>query len=102
MLQSFIEKNPDDPFPRYTLALECVNNLADYDRAGTLFAGLVADKPEYIATYLMYGNLLTQHVGQVEKARGIFTQGIEAARRAGDGHAASELKAALAELPESA
>ena len=102
MLETFIETNPADPFPRYSLALECMSNLGDYERAQALFGSLVTEHPSYVATYLMYGNLLTQHLGEPEKAREILAHGIDVAREAGDSHAASELTAALAELGKSA
>ena len=101
MLETFIEQNPTDPFPRYSLALECMNNLGDSVRAAKLFDELTVSSPDYVATYLMYGNLLAGSLGEVGKAKQIYKRGIEVAQAAGDGHAASEIQAALADLPDS-
>jgi hypothetical protein len=45
----------------------------------------------------MFGNLL-QAAGDPERARAIYEQGMEAARRAGNEHALGELQSARAEL----
>lgn len=96
MLKDFVAQNPGDPFPRYGLAMEH-KSRGDLEAARGEFAELIERAPDYVATYLMYGNLLDE-LGEVDAARAIYTRGVEAARRAGDGHAASELTAALAEL----
>ena len=101
MLEQFVKQNPSDPFPRYSLALECMNNLGDLERAAELFAELTTNSPDYVATYLMYGGL-QRRTGELDLARHTFEAGIAAANRAGDGHASSELQAALAELDETA
>lgn len=98
-LKQFVEQNPDDPFPRYGLAMELVNR-GEREAARDAFEDLVKRSPGYVATYLMYGNLLVD-LGEPEKAAAIYRAGIDAARSAGDSHAASELAGALAELGES-
>lgn len=96
MLKDFVAQNPDDPFPRYGLAMEH-KSRGDLDAARAEFAELLERSPDYVATYLMYGNLLDE-LGEVDRAREIYSRGVEVARAAGDGHAASELTGALAEL----
>ena len=98
-LEKFVEQNPDDPFPRYGLAME-LTQRGDREAAREAFAELVKRSPGYVATYLMYGNLLVD-LGEAQRAAEIYRRGIEVARQAGDGHAASELSAALAALGES-
>ena len=96
MLEDFIAGQPDDPFPRYGLAMEH-KNRGDLAAARGVFAELVDKFPDYVATYLMYGNTLAE-LGEAEQATGIYKAGLEVANKAGDGHTASELQAALAEL----
>ncbi len=97
MLQKMVETRPDDPFPRYGLAMELrkAGRLVDARR---VFEELVERHPGYVAAYLMFGNLLAE-LGEQDAAATIYTRGIEAARQAGDAHAASELEAARAGLP---
>ena len=96
MLKQFVEQNPTDPFPRYGLAME-LKSRGELEAARAEFATLIERASDYVATYLMYGNLLAE-LGEPEEAGAIYRRGIEVARQAGDGHAASELSAALAEL----
>ncbi|MCR9161965.1 MAG: tetratricopeptide repeat protein [Nannocystaceae bacterium] len=96
MLRTLAAAKPDDPFPTYGLAMELTKQGAD-DEAREAFAGLVARHPDYVPTYLMFGNLLAK-LGQRDEARSIYDAGIEAAGRAGDDHARGELEGARAEL----
>lgn len=95
-LRQFIATNPQDPFPRYGLALELKNNgrLAE---SATEFAALITAFPTYVPAYLMAGNTLVA-LGQTAEARDVFARGIEAATLKGDGHARGELEGALAQL----
>ncbi|MBT8493843.1 MAG: tetratricopeptide repeat protein [Deltaproteobacteria bacterium] len=96
MLEDFVAAKPDDPFPRYGLAMEH-KNRGDLSAARGVFAELVDKFPDYVATYLMYGNTLAE-LGESEQARATYQAGLEVANKAGDGHTASELQTALAEL----
>jgi tetratricopeptide (TPR) repeat protein len=97
-LMSFVEQHPEDPFPRYGLALELKNGgrLEDAERA---FAELLEKFPEYTPAYLHAGNALAE-LGRRGEAIEIYRKGIEACerRRPVDEHARSELQAALASL----
>jgi tetratricopeptide (TPR) repeat protein len=97
-LKGFIESRPDDPFPRYGLALEYANR-GQLAEAVEAFQLLVARMPDYVPTYLMYGNTLAK-LGERERASEIYREGIGASARAGDAHAKAELEAALAEVTE--
>lgn len=97
-LKQFVDQNPDDPFPRYGLAM-AYTDAGDLDAARAVFAVLLERSPGYVATYLMYGNMLAD-VGEPDAAADIYRRGIEAARAAGDSHAASELGGALAALAQ--
>jgi Tfp pilus assembly protein PilF len=95
-LKAFIEQDPNDPFPRYALALE-IEAGGDTASAVALLEDLLARAPRYVATYQQLGNLY-QKQGAVAKARAILRAGIAAAKQEGDGHAAGEMTEALDEL----
>lgn len=96
--RSFIAKKPDDPFPRYGLAMEL---LGQGDPAGAIaeFDHLLMHFPDYVPTYLMAGNTLAT-AGQRDRAIEVLRRGVATATRAGNAHAASELNAALAALTD--
>jgi predicted Zn-dependent protease len=92
-----LEQRPNDPFVRYGLAME-YKNAGRADEAHTTFGELEARHPDYVAAYLMHGNLLaTMH--RLDEARQVYERGIVAARQKGDQHALGELQAALQGLP---
>ena len=96
MLEEFAAAHPGDAFARYGLAIECANQ-GDHQAAVENFEKLLADHPTYISGYFQFGQLLAR-MSLTEEARTTLTNGIDAARRAGDEHAASEMQAALAQL----
>jgi predicted Zn-dependent protease len=65
-----------------------------------VFQELVDKQPDYVATYLMYGNTLAA-TGDVARAAQMYRQGAEVSGRRGDGHTRSENLAALAALEAS-
>lgn len=97
MLRSMAQARPDDPFPRYGLAME-LRKQGQADEAAEVFAALVDEHPGYVPTYLMYGNFLVER-GEPQQAAQILDRGVEAAKAASDEHALGELLAARAELP---
>ena len=96
MLEEFAASHPGDAFARYGLAMECANQ-GDHPAAVEHFEKLLAEHPAYVSGYFQFGQMLAR-ISQTEKARATLTSGIEAARRAGDQHAAEEMQAALAQL----
>lgn len=94
--QTFIARTPDDPFPRYGLAME-LRTRGEVDAAVREFMTLMDRFPDYVPTYLMAGNTLAE-LGRVEDARDAFRRGLTAAAKQGDRHAAGELEGALAAL----
>jgi hypothetical protein len=48
ILRSFAEKRPQDPFPRYALAMEH-KTAGDALAAWETLASLIADHPDYVA-----------------------------------------------------
>ncbi len=96
MLEEFVAANPNDAFARYGLALEC-SNAGDTASAAEHFRRLLAAHPEYVPGYYHYGRLLAL-LNDTEAARRTLSEGVAAARQAGDTHALNELEAALEEL----
>jgi predicted Zn-dependent protease len=96
-IKKIVEKAPHDPFPRYGLAME-YKNAGLAEEAHATFLELEAQHPDYVAQYLMHGNLLAS-MHRLDEARGVYERGIVAAQKKGDGHAAGELQGALQGLP---
>jgi tetratricopeptide (TPR) repeat protein len=98
--QSFIQRAPGDPFPRYGLAMEH-RTRGELNEAWGVFAELLDRFPDYVATYLMAGGTLVA-LGRRDEARDVYQRGIAVAGKAGDQHAARELESALGELSSAA
>ncbi|MGA8891400.1 MAG: hypothetical protein WB493_07520 [Anaeromyxobacteraceae bacterium] len=87
--RKFVERSPDDPFARYSLAMGH-RGAGQLDEAVKAFEELVARLPGYVPTYLMWGQTLEMQDRAAEAAR-VYDRGIQAARAAGNDHALSEL-----------
>jgi predicted Zn-dependent protease len=97
-IKKIVEQQPNDPFARYGLAME-YKNAGRADEAHATFAELESRHPDYVAQYLMHGNLLAS-MQRIDDARGVYERGLQAARKKGDGHAAGELQGAIDNLPQ--
>ena len=88
--------DPGNAFARYGLAMEYVNQgevatgLAEFDT-------LLAAHPDYTAGYFMAAQMLAK-ADRVPEAIVKLKDGIESARRTGNGHALSEMQGMLDEL----
>jgi hypothetical protein len=94
--KSFISRSPNDPFPRYGLAME-YKARGEHTLAWQQFEELIANFADYVPTYLMAAKTLLT-LGEEPKARDVLTRGIDVAGRRGDQHARKELESALDEL----
>jgi Tfp pilus assembly protein PilF len=95
-LRRFVSQKPDEPFPRYALALE-LKGRGDGQAAARELDDLLKHKPDYLPAYLMLG-LLQQSLGRIDDARAALTAGQEVARRQGNSHTLGELTSALEQL----
>ncbi|MBZ5578468.1 MAG: tetratricopeptide repeat protein [Acidobacteriia bacterium] len=95
-LKSLVAQNPQDSFLRYGLAME-YRNTGDLEAAIGEFQTLIAANPDYVAAYFHGGQTL-ERAERLDEARTLYQSGIEASQRTGDGHARSELEAALSML----
>ena len=93
MLRSFAEQRPQDPFPRYALAME-FKSAGDHEGAWKVFEPLIAEHADYIASYAPAGEVLTG-LGRLAEARTLYGKGIEACTRRNDGHTRDHLESAL-------
>lgn len=96
VLRQFVERSPDDPFPRYGLAMELVGR-GELAGACQAFQELVDKLPDYVPAYLMYGNALAAS-GDAARAAEMYRRGAEVSAKRGDDHARGENLAALAAL----
>jgi Flp pilus assembly protein TadD len=92
-LKSMVEQNPTDTFARYGLAME-LRNTGDLPGAVAEFRTLMATHPDYTPAYYHGGQTL-ERMGQLDEAREVYTNGIDACIRSGNQHARSEMQAAL-------
>lgn len=92
-LRRFVESQPDQPFPRYALALE-LKGRGEAAAAAAELQDLLRRAPDYLAAYLQLGMIL-QALGRDADARATLGAGQEVARRKGDTHTLSELTSAL-------
>ncbi|MBX3200454.1 MAG: tetratricopeptide repeat protein [Labilithrix sp.] len=92
-LQKTTAEGSSDPLAWYGLAME-YRKLERWDEALQTFTSLRAMKPDYVAMYLMCGQML-EGVARQDEAREWLEAGIEQARQKGDGHALGELQSAL-------
>lgn len=96
MLRQIAASNPQDPFPRYGVAME-LKKRGDLDDARVAFDELLEAHPDYLAAYLMAGNLAAEQ-GDPTRAAALYDRGMDVARDKGDEHTLSELQGARAEL----
>lgn len=95
-LQQMLQRQPDDPFLLYGLAME-YKKADEPHRALEYFDHVLRRDPNYCYAYYQRAQV-HEALGDTEAAKRALREGIEAARRSGDGHALSEIEAALALL----
>ncbi len=87
---------PQDAFTHYSLAIEYAN-AGQAETAVAELRKLIAAKPDYVPAYQMLAQTLVKQ-GQNDAARAAFDNGIAAATKAGNLHAASEMRGMMEEL----
>ena len=95
-LQELLADDPDDSFARYCIAME-FDKLGRLDEAAAQFRDLIDRDANYAAAYFMASRTL-QKLGKLDDARKMLKDGIMAAGRTGDAHAAGEMTEALNQL----
>ncbi len=95
-LEKMTASGSADPMAWYGLAQE-YRSLERFDEALTAFQTLRDKHPDYVAMYLMAGQML-EKMGRRDDAREWVQAGVERARAAKNGHALGELEDFLASL----
>jgi len=96
LLEEFVDKDPNDAFSRYGLALDCMNS-GDAAAADTHFRELLQRNADYVPAYLMYAQLLVRE-SRADEAKQILNTGITIASQKGNAHAKSEMESLFSEL----
>jgi uncharacterized protein HemY len=95
-IQAWLAETPDDLELRYALAME-YRSLGEDERTAEALRALVADKPEFVASYLMLAQSLVKLVRD-DDAKDVLRRGVAAAKQAGNEHAMGELQGMLDSL----
>jgi tetratricopeptide (TPR) repeat protein len=95
-LETLVKQFPDKPFPRYGLAME-YKKAARYEEALPHFRKAIELDPNYTAAFFHAG-MACEAAGKVDDAKQFYRDGLAAAQKIGNSHAASEIGAALAAL----
>lgn len=96
-IETMLADDPADSFLRYSLAME-LDKEGDHDASLAKFAELTREVPPYVPAFFMAAQQLAR-LGRADEARGLLHDGIEAANRQGDAHAAREMSDFRASLP---
>lgn len=95
-IQQMLVEAPDDLFLKHALALEFIKIGKDHD-ARLLFEEILAKDPGYVGSYYHLGKLL-ERLNEFTHAEEVYEKGIKEAMKAGDRHAAGELRSALEDI----
>ena len=96
MLNEVLAQDPNNAFARYGLAME-YSNSGEIEQALGEFKKLLSANPDYAAGYFMAAQTLMKS-DRRDEAKAMLENGIVAAQRKGDSHAASEMQGMLAEI----
>ncbi len=94
-LEQMVESGKADSFARYALGME-YRKEARLDDALSVFQALREADADYLAMYLMAGQILLEQAKREEAAEWLVA-GIEVAKKKADSKALSELQDALAQ-----
>ena len=95
-LSEILTHDPNNTLARYGLAME-YSNSGQFNRALEEFGKLRSTNPDYPAAYFMAAQTLAK-AGRNADAKKMLVDGIAAAGRKKDSHAASEMQGMLEEL----
>jgi len=97
-LTELLDKDPDDSFSRYALALEFLS-LGETERAIAALKELIQRDPKYVAAYHQLGRLYNK-ANKTAEAKLTYRQGIELAAETNDVHEKMEMEEELEEIED--
>ena len=97
LLLDFLEKEPNEPFNRYAVAMELMNS--NVDRAMEHLEVLHLEHPTYLPTYYQLAQLYFDN-DKLNEAEDVYKKGIELAIAQGNIKAEKELKGAYQMLQD--
>jgi predicted Zn-dependent protease len=95
-LSEILTADPANAFARYGLAMEH-NTQGNTDLALTEFTTLIHHNPDYVPAYQMSAQTLAK-LGRTDEAITRLKEGLAAAQRTKNAHAASEMQTLLDDL----
>ena len=95
-LNEILQLDPANAFARYGLAMEHLSH-GSIDLALTEFTTLIEHNPAYVPAYQMSAQTLAKQ-GRTAEAITRLNEGIAAAHRTNNAHAASEMQALLDDI----
>jgi hypothetical protein len=95
-IEAMLQESPGDPFLLYALAME-QDKAGEHEASVAGLERLAREATPYVPAFFMAGQQLAR-LGRIEPARAMLRDGIDAARAAGDLHAAGEMSEFLASL----
>jgi cytochrome c-type biogenesis protein CcmH/NrfG len=95
-LNEILQLDPANAFARYGLAMEYASQ-GNPQAALEAFTTLIGHNPDYVPAYQMSAQTLAKQ-GRTEEALTRLHEGITAANRTGNQHAASEMQTMLDDL----
>ena len=96
MLTELLLQNPTDAFARYGLAMAYASEDKT-EEALREFATTIEHNPDYVPAFQMSAQTLLK-MGRIEEAKQRLMDGLAAAGRTNNAHAASEMQAMLDDL----
>jgi thioredoxin-like negative regulator of GroEL len=88
-LEQLLQSDPDDVFLQYALAKAQILE-GDVEEGLAQFQAVIDRYPDYVPAYFQRGQTLAER-GRTEEARDVLANGIQVARKVGDGHAEREM-----------
>lgn len=95
-LFKLLEKEPDDSFILYGIALE-YKSLKNFKKAEEYLLKVLEVESDYVPAYMQYAQL-KEDQNEIEKAKELYKKGIEYAITKGDKHSAKEMEEFLDDL----
>jgi Tfp pilus assembly protein PilF len=95
-LLAFYEKDPNDSFVIYGLALEYISRK-EFDKGEEYLQILIKNDPKYVPAYMQYARL-KENQNLIDDAKKLYRMGINAAKQIGDKEAVKEMEEFLNEL----